>query len=98
MKFDFEKFEKVTSLLGKGVLVLRSDEEKATFKKYLDEKQCSYDEKCLEGLLPNEGLFYDCDTVLSCGLLDYDRYYMEDFIVKDFISNEKDLISFLKEI
>lgn len=33
MKFDFEKFEKVTSMSGGGVLVLRSDEEKAAFKK-----------------------------------------------------------------
>lgn len=33
MKFDFEKFKKVTGLSGNGVFVLRSDKEKAAFKK-----------------------------------------------------------------
>lgn len=91
MKFDFEKFEKVTSMSGGGVLVLRSDEEKAAFKKYLDEKEYPYDEADFEHLsLSDEGLF--CvrgDTILSCGLLDYDKYYMEDFIVEDFSQVEK---------
>lgn len=91
MKFDFEKFEKVTSMSGGGVFVLRSDEEKAAFKKYLDEKQYPYDEADFEHLsLSNNGLFYAGDTVLSCGLLlGYDEYYMEDFIVEDFSQVKK---------
>lgn len=93
MKFDFEKFKKVTSMSGCGVFVLRSDEEKAAFKKYLDEKQYPYDEAGFEHLsLSNEGLFYvrgGINTILSCDLLDYDKYYMEDFIVEDFSQVKK---------
>lgn len=86
MKFDFEKFKKVTSMSGGGVFVLRSDEEKAAFKKYLDKKQYLYNEADFEHLsLSNEGLFcVGGDEVLSCGLLGYDEYHMEDFIVEDF--------------
>lgn len=85
MKFDFEKFEKVTRVSGGGIFVLRSDEEKIKFKKYLDEKQYPYDKKDFEHLsLSNSGLFYGGYTIFSCGLSDYDRYYMEDFIVEDF--------------
>lgn len=91
MKFDFEKFKKVTSLSGKGVFVLRSDEEKAAFKKYLDEKQYPYDESDFEHFsLSTEGFFcIGGDAIRSCGLLDYDKYYMEDFIVEDFSQVKK---------
>lgn len=64
---------------------------KQHLKKYLDEKEYPYDEADFEHLsLSDEGLF--CvrgDTILSCGLLDYDKYYMEDFIVEDFSQVEK---------
>lgn len=87
MKFDFEKFKKVTSssLGSDGVFVLRSDEEKVTFKKYLDEKQFPYDEMDFVYLWSDEGLYYDdeSDMVCSCSLLDYSRYYMEDFILSE---------------
>lgn len=90
MKFDFEKFKKVTDFSGGGVFVLRSDEEKAAFKKYLDEKQYPYDEEDFEHLsLSNSGLFYAGYAVLSCDLSNYDKYYMEDFIVEDFSQVKK---------
>lgn len=72
---------------------------KQHLKKYLDENQYPYDESDFELFsLSNNGFFYTGNTILSCGLLGYVKYYMEDFIVEDFISSEEDLISFLKEI
>lgn len=78
--------------------MFRSNEEKKAFIEYLNEKQCSYTLWNLKNYnLSEVGIFYSSilDMVLECLSYDYKKYYVEDF--SDFISNEEDVLSFIKE-
>ena len=96
-KFNFEKFQKTIHETSDYVLILRSEEERTIFRKYLDMNNVPYSGVFQCHTLWGCGAFYDkgLKQVDLCATGDYARLHIEDFI--DFISSENDLVNFLKE-
>ena len=96
-RFNFERFKKTIDTWTNNILVLRSEEERMKFKKCLEENNIVF---CNEEYLEANSSFklgvFSTKAVDVCPREDYKLFYIEDFI--DFVSDENDVMNFLKEI
>ena len=96
--FNLERFKRTTHEISDYVLILRSEEERAMFRKQLDKNNVPYSRAFQRNTLSGYGVFYSkgLKQVDLCVADGFTRLYVEDFI--DFVSDENDLVNFLKEI